>query len=149
MHYTVRKAGFTVTTNPKTFDLDLIHAYLTRSYSRRGVPREHVARAVENSLSFGLFDRKEQIGFARAVTDYTDIAYLSDVFVLESYQGQGLGHWLIECVLKCPSLQGLGKFALDTDDAQEFYRKFGFRELTECENHMQLRFQRSWYLPDG
>jgi GNAT superfamily N-acetyltransferase len=148
MHFTYRRGSFTITTNPETFDLDVIHRYLTHSYWRRGVPKEHVARAVKHSLAFGLFHDRQQIGFARVVTDYADFAYLSDVFVLESYQGQGLGYWLVDCILNCPTLQGLGKIALDTVDAQEFYRKFGFSELIHCDNHMQLRFQRPWFIPD-
>jgi len=38
------------------------------------------------------------IGFARAVTDRVTLFYLTDVYVLPEWQGQGLGNWLISCV---------------------------------------------------
>lgn len=38
------------------------------------------------------------IGFCRLVTDYVDVAYLSDVYVLKEYQGKGLAKWLLECI---------------------------------------------------
>ncbi len=39
-----------------------------------------------------------QIGLARLVTDHVTFAYLSDVYILEEYQGKGLGTWLLGCV---------------------------------------------------
>ena len=38
------------------------------------------------------------IGFARVMTDHVTVAYLTDVYVLPEWQGEGLGKWLIECV---------------------------------------------------
>ena len=40
----------------------------------------------------------KQIGLARLITDYVTIAYLTDVYVLEEYQGKGLGTWLLGAV---------------------------------------------------
>jgi GNAT superfamily N-acetyltransferase len=140
--------NFTITTDPERLNVDVIHAYLTRSYWKRGVPKEHVYRSIKHSLNFGLFDRDIQIGFARVITDYTDYAYLCDVFILEVYQGQGLGRWLLERVLAHPELQGLGNFTLATRDAQPFYQKFGFQEIDRPEFHMQIRQQRPWFKPD-
>jgi GNAT superfamily N-acetyltransferase len=148
MYHHYRKDNFTITTDPAALDLDVIHGYLTRSYWRRGVPKEHVARAVQHSLNFGLFDGDQQIGFARVVTDYADFAYLCDVFILESYQGQGLGQWLIETVLAHPDLQGLGRFTLDTRDAQDFYRRLGFKELENPQTHMLISTRRPWFKPE-
>ena len=119
----------------------------TRSYWKRGVPKEHVRRSIEHSLNFGLFEGDDQIGFARIVTDYTDYAYLCDVFILEAYQGQGLGQWLMESVLAHPNLQSLGHFTLDTRNAQEFYRKFGFQEI-DPKSTMRIRRQRPWFIPN-
>jgi hypothetical protein len=47
-----------------------IHAFLTRSWWAEGIPREAVARAVPNSLCFGVFDGEKQIGFARVISDF-------------------------------------------------------------------------------
>ncbi|KAK4948565.1 hypothetical protein LTR10_012569 [Elasticomyces elasticus] len=38
------------------------------------------------------------IGFARAITDRITFFYLTDVYVLPEWQGQGLGKWLVSCV---------------------------------------------------
>ncbi|CZT46132.1 uncharacterized protein RSE6_06522 [Rhynchosporium secalis] len=39
-----------------------------------------------------------QIGLARLITDHVSFAYLTDVYILEQYQGQRLGEFLIKCV---------------------------------------------------
>lgn len=38
------------------------------------------------------------IGFARLITDRVTFAWLTDVYTLPEWQGQGLGKWLISCV---------------------------------------------------
>lgn len=38
------------------------------------------------------------LGFARLIADHVSLAFLTDVYVLPSHQGQGLGDWLISCV---------------------------------------------------
>jgi GNAT superfamily N-acetyltransferase len=43
-----------------------------------------------------------QIGFARVVSDGARIAWLSDVFVLASERGQGLGTWLVGTAMADP-----------------------------------------------
>ena len=50
------------------------------------------------STSHSSTDNLRQIGLARVITDHTTMAYLTDVYVIEEEQGQGLGKWLIECV---------------------------------------------------
>ncbi len=113
-----RRGEFVVTTDRERLDLDTIHSFLTDCYWARGIPREIVARSIENSLCFGVYDRKKQVGFARVITDYATYAYIGDVFVLDSYRGRGLGKWLMECVMRNPQLQGLRRWSLVTGDAQ-------------------------------
>lgn len=129
---------FTVTTDPSTFDVEAIHAYLTRSYWAAGISLEVVERAIRNSLSFGLFEESEQIGFARVITDRATYGYLADVYVLEDYRGHGLAVWLIECICAHPDLQGLRRFALATRDAHGLYAKFGFQPLGDPSKHMEI-----------
>lgn len=38
------------------------------------------------------------IGFARVITDYVTMAYLTDVYILPEHQGKGLGKWMMECL---------------------------------------------------
>jgi GNAT superfamily N-acetyltransferase len=88
--------------------------------------REVLARAITNSVSFGLFDQELLIGLGRVVTDLATYAYWTDVVVAERYRGQGLGRWLSECMLAHPSLQGLRRVALLTRDAEALYSSVGF-----------------------
>jgi GNAT superfamily N-acetyltransferase len=136
-----RRGAFTVSTDPARLDLDVVHGYLTRSYWAEGVPRDVVARSIAGALCFGLYDGREplgaQVGFARVITDRATYAYLADVFVLESHRGQGLGVWMMECVMTHPSLQGLRRWSLVTRDAHELYRRFGFTALAAPERYME------------
>jgi len=107
-------------------DLDAIHAYLTRSYWSEGISKELVSKAMAGSLCFGLFDAGRQVGFARVVTDRATYAYLCDVYVLEYYQGRGLGTWMMRELMTHPDLQGLRRWGLVTRDAHRLYEKLGF-----------------------
>lgn len=150
MYDSFEKGVFLVTNDPARLDIDTISSFLSKSYWSRGVPRELVERSIENSVCFGLYERDRQIGYVRVVTDHTHMAHLCDIFVLESHQGQGLGRWLVECVLASPLFDGLRTISLATADAQDFYRKLGFREIERPENQMQILRERDWFEPgDG
>jgi GNAT superfamily N-acetyltransferase len=70
-------------------------------------PLKAIETMIANSCTLGLYKSKSsdasqeaeriQIGFARLITDYVTIAYLTDVFILPENQGSGLGQWLISC----------------------------------------------------
>jgi GNAT superfamily N-acetyltransferase len=138
-HFSTTRDGLTIATDPSLLDLDTIHDYLAhRSYWAAGIPRDTLEQAIRNSLCFGVFNGEEQIGFARAITDRATYAYLADVFILEEYQGRGIGRWLISCILAHPELQGLRRFALRTRDAHELYRQFGFHADRHPENSMEI-----------
>jgi GNAT superfamily N-acetyltransferase len=120
--------GYVISTDPARLDVDVIHAFLTRSYWAHGRSRERVAESIASSLPFALFRGVEQIGFARVVTDHVVIAFLADVFVLQEHRGRGLGQWLVEVVTSVPELAGVRRWLLGTRDAHELYRRFGFSE---------------------
>lgn len=135
-----RRGVYVISTGKSRLDFGVVHGFLSGSYWAAGVSKRNVRRRVENSLCFGLYLGEEQVGFARVVTDYAASAYLADVFVLEAHRGQGLGRWLVRCVLSHPELGGLG-WRLATEDAQDFYRSFGFTGLQRPENQMERRPQ--------
>jgi GNAT superfamily N-acetyltransferase len=133
------REGFTVSTDPARIDARAVHAYLSEeSYWARGVPFDVVERSLQHSLCFGLYDADTQIGLARVITDHATFAYLCDVYVATSHQGNGLGKWLMECVMEYPSLQRLRRFMLRTKDAHGLYRRYGFTETTEPERWLEL-----------
>jgi GNAT superfamily N-acetyltransferase len=121
----------TISTDRERQDVDAIHAYLTRSYWAAGISKARVAKSLDESLCFGLFDGARQIGFARVVTDSATFAYLADVYVLEGYRGRGLGKRLVEAVCAHPDLSDLRRFVLWTRDAHGLYEQFGFQRLGE------------------
>jgi GNAT superfamily N-acetyltransferase len=56
---------------------------------------------------------------------------MCDVFYPGGYQGQGLGKWLLECIIRHPDLQGLRRMMLATRDAHTLYSTYGdFTPLT-------------------
>jgi GNAT superfamily N-acetyltransferase len=122
------RGEYTISTDPTRLDLGVVHGYLVRSYWAEGIPRDVMERSIAHSLSFGLYERAAQVGFARVLTDWAVFAQLMDVFVLERCRGRGLGVWLVEVATTLPELAGLRRFMLGTNDAHELYRRFGFHE---------------------
>ena len=86
--------------------------------------------AFSHSL-FRCFARDEGrlVGAGRALADGVDCAYLCDIAVLPSHQGQGLGKAIIARLLE--RAQGHRKIILYAVPGKEpFYRKLGFRRMT-------------------
>jgi clan AA aspartic protease len=137
--YRVRDGDYVVSTDRALLDIDAVHAYLSReSYWAAGISREQVQTAIDHSLPFGLYHHRQQIGFARAITDFATFAYLADVFVLEQHRGRGLGKLLLRAVLGHPRLQRLRRWMLGTRDAHGLYAQFGFIPLDEPQRWMEL-----------
>ncbi len=139
-----RKNGFVISTDRERLDLDVIHGFLTESYWCKGIPREVVARSIENALCFGIYKQSQQVGFARVISDYATYAYIGDVFVVEAHRGQGLAKWVMECIMQHPQLQGLRRWSLVTGDAHGLYSQFGFTPLQAPERWMEIH-QRDVY----
>lgn len=133
-----QKEEFSITTDKTKLQVERIYAYLSRSYWATGRSKEIVERSIQHSLCFGLFHINEQIGFARVITDYATFAYLCDVYVIEEYQGKGLGKWLMSVVMSHPDLQGLRRWSLATRDAHGLYRQYGFTALKSPEKWMEI-----------
>jgi len=127
---------FTISTDPARLDIDAIADMLTRAYWAKGRTRDIIARYVQHSLAFGVYDGYRQIGLARVVSDYTTFAWLCDVFIHEDYRGHGIGKWLIETVHSHPDLQGLRRWMLATRDAHGLYEQFGWTLIDHPERWM-------------
>jgi GNAT superfamily N-acetyltransferase len=126
-----QKHTFRVTDDREAIDMSTVVTYLHTTYWANDRPESMIRRSWQNSaIVFGLFDGAKLIGFARVISDLTIVGYLADVFVDESYRGQGLGSWLLECIFSHPELDGL-RWVLHTRDMHALYRKFGFIEPRE------------------
>jgi len=135
---TWRRDEYEISTDVSRLDLDIIHDYLSdRSYWATGRSREIVKRSIENSLSFGIFKDREQVGFARVVTDYATFAWIADLFILPEHRGRGLSKWLMEIMITHPQLQGFRRWVLSTKDAHRLYERFGFTRLYRPERWME------------
>ena len=124
-----RRDDYVLTDDKSQLDLDAVCAWLRATYWAANRPREVIAKSIEHSACFGLFHGGKQVGFARAVTDYSTFAYLCDVIVAPEHRGRGLGKWMIECVLTHPAMQTSTQ-CLRTRDAHALYERHGF-ERTE------------------
>lgn len=137
--FTQCKDNFCISTDKSLLDLDSIHTFLsTQAYWSLNIPRATVARSIENSLCFGVYDGSRQVGFARIISDFATIAYLGDVYILEEFRGQGLSKWLMETIMVHPNLQGLRRWILLTGDAHGLYRQFGWKDIADPIRWMEI-----------
>jgi GNAT superfamily N-acetyltransferase len=112
----------------KTEDMDLqaIFNYIGSSYWGNTRTIEEQEIVIQNSMNFGLFHNENQIAYSRVMTDKVFFAYLLDVYVIEEFQGRGLGKLLMDKVLSFPSIKNVDKWMLATKDAHGLYEQFGF-----------------------
>lgn len=127
-----------ISTDRSRLDVPLIHGFLSRTDWARDVPREVVERSIANSLCFGAFQGREQVGFARVVTDFVCLAYVADVFVMPAHRGRGVARLLMQAILDHPELRQVRRLLLATQDAHGLYAKFGFEPLAHPDHFMTI-----------
>jgi ribosomal protein S18 acetylase RimI-like enzyme len=133
-----RREGYFVSTDRGRLDLEAVLTMLRATHWGGDLTSESLGRAADNSLCFGLYNGTLQLGFARVITDLATYGYLTDVVIDQSFRGQGLGEWLVECVLAHPDLQRLRRLALVTRDSPELYARFGFVPGAGSQGYMEL-----------
>ncbi|MEA4913980.1 MAG: GNAT family N-acetyltransferase [Christensenella sp.] len=116
---------FLISDDKNLLQLERIYELLHGTYWAKERSRETIARAIENSLCFGVYIDGLQVGFARCVTDYATTFLLVDVIIDEWHRGRGLDKELVPFILSHEQLQGLTG-TLATRDAHGLYAKFGF-----------------------
>ncbi|MEL1245649.1 GNAT family N-acetyltransferase [Flavobacterium sp. DGU11] len=126
-----------ISTDKSRLNVPFIQSVLTELYWAKGRTIEEVQTTIDHCLCFGVYLDKEQIGFARIVTDYAVFAYLMDVFIVEEHRGKGYSSQLMEAMMNEPSLQKIQIWRLATTDAHFLYKKFGFTELAHPEKLME------------
>jgi GNAT superfamily N-acetyltransferase len=137
-----RRGEFIVSTDKRRLNLQVIADFLAqRSYWARGRSLDTIARSIENSLCFGVFEGSRQVGFARVVTDYATFGWIGDVFILESHRKRGLSKWLVQFMVNHPELARVRRLILATQDAHELYRRYGGFELLPQPERWMTRLQ--------
>lgn len=135
----ISENGFIFSDKKEFLDIEAIHHYLsTESYWAKNIPFDIVKRSIEHSLCFGIYKGHEQVGFARWITDKATFAWLSDVYIKESYRGLGLSKKLMSFMIFHPDLQGLRRYQLATLDAHGLYEQFGFSVIENPERLMGI-----------
>ncbi|KAK9235762.1 hypothetical protein V1525DRAFT_253257 [Lipomyces kononenkoae] len=147
--------GFIISTDTNLLSISSINHAFDQDfmYWTQPVPDHVIQSIVNNSFCFGLYkvvhntindhvnsenniaketsqafrpEELNQIGFARLITDNVTFAYLTDLYVLPTYQGLGLGGWLLDCIDESLStLPYLRWFMLRTakEKSKESYEK--------------------------
>jgi N-acetylglutamate synthase-like GNAT family acetyltransferase len=134
-----RRGTLLVSTDRAKIDLDALLALMHTVQWTASMTREVLARAVEESIVFAVYDGEALVGVTRAVTDRSTYAYLTDVIVAEHRRREGLGRWMIGCVLEHRDLQTLRRIALLTAEAPWLYEKFGFTPGSGRSAYMEIK----------
>lgn len=119
------RGSFVLSDDRDRIDTTRTYDLLQATYWGVRRPRGVVEKMIEHSLCFALFLGDAQIGFGRAVTDYTVFSWIADIVVAADYRGQGLGKWMMECIVGHPAIAET-QFVLQTRDAHSLYEKYGF-----------------------
>jgi GNAT superfamily N-acetyltransferase len=121
------RGSYRISDNNEELDLYYIVPALQETYWAASRSPEVIEESIANSLCFGLYSERRQIGFARVVTDGTTFAWICDVVVHPEFRGAGLGKWLNDCLMQHPTVASVPQMLLRTRDAHGLYEQFGFR----------------------
>ncbi|MEM9777973.1 MAG: GNAT family N-acetyltransferase [Chloroflexota bacterium] len=131
------KDDYLISTDRNKIDLPRMRDFIAETYWSKGIPLEIMQKAVDNSLTFGVYHPADGlIGCARVITDFATYHYLADVFIQDSHRGKGLGKWLMEAIMAHPDLQEFRNFNLRTGDAHGLYEKYGFETVEDPRTFM-------------
>ncbi|SFB44607.1 GNAT family N-acetyltransferase [Algoriphagus aquimarinus] len=133
-----RNQEYVISTSIDKLDRKLIYNFLCKDSGwSNGISFETVNKSIDNSLNFGVYMESQQIGYARVISDFSTIAYLGDVFILEEFRGLGLSKWLMDSIMSHKDLQNLRRWILLTSTAEWLYEKYGFTKLPNPEIYME------------
>jgi GNAT superfamily N-acetyltransferase len=120
--------GYELDDDRDRVDVDVVYDFLSaEAYWVPGRSRETIERLVrESSRVIGIYAGDEAlVGFARVMSDWSNMAWLGDVFVMSEHRGRGLGTELVREAIEHPASSGCYWY-LNTRDAQGLYERFGF-----------------------
>src|SRR2546427_13091661 len=98
----IRRGTLCLSTDRRRLADSAVLALLRAAYWGGSLTPEVLARAIDNSICFAVFDDQTLVAFGRAVTDLAPYAYWTDVIVAEAYRRRGIGRWLSETMLAHP-----------------------------------------------
>lgn len=122
--------GYIFSRDKRLLSLDRVGELLSRTYWAGGRSKDKIQTSIDNSICFGIYKDGYQVGFARAVTDYATVYWLSDVVIDEAHRGRGLAKVLIKYITETEELRDM-RGTLITRDAHGLYEQFGFERDSE------------------
>jgi GNAT superfamily N-acetyltransferase len=120
--------GYEIDDDRDRVDVDVVFEFLRdEAYWVRGRSRETIGRLVrESTRVIAAYDPGgELVGFARVMSDGSNMAWLGDVFVLPEHRRRGLGTELAREAVSHPDHRDC-LWYLNTRDAHDMYSKLGF-----------------------
>ena len=128
-----------ISTDKKLLNKEFVYEYLSKtSYWAKGRSKRRIFKAIDGSLCFGVYLKDHTpIGFGRVVTDYAVFAWIMDVFISPEHQNKGYGKKLMSKITNHPQLQTVSRWGLNTLDAHDLYRKYGFGKIKEADIYME------------
>ena len=131
--------GYTISADKSRIDAEYVHRYLSeQSYWAKGIPLQTVITSIQHAYCAGVYKGKQQVGFGRLITDYATFGYLADVFIDRSHRGQKLGKALVGFILAPQMTSGFRRLMLNTKDAHDLYKEYGFTGLRDSRICMEI-----------
>ena len=127
-----------ISSKKRKLNIDFIHTFISKSYWAKGRTLETMKTCIDNSLNFGVYLNKKQIGYARVATDYGQFAYIMDLFISEKHRGNGYSKKLMEAIMNSEKLKTINVWRLATHDAYKLYKQFGFKPIKDPKKLMEL-----------
>jgi len=123
----IKYKNFIISDDKSLIQIDRVYELLKSAYwAQNWITREIVALSVDNSFCFGVYKNEVLIGFARCITDFSTMYYLTDVVIDENFRGQGLGKALTKIITDHEMFSHL-LGVIETKDAHALYEKYGFK----------------------
>ncbi len=122
--------GYQIVSDADQIGLDEVVRLLRTTYWANQRSAEQIERSMRNSSCFGIYldGEKKLAGFARVISDYATMYYLSDVVIDPEHRHAGLGKALVSHIVSLPEYAGL-RGILVTRDAHALYGKYGFETV--------------------
>lgn len=100
-----RDGDFELDDDRARLDMERIVSWLKASYWAGSQPESAIRHSWDAAgVVLGLYGADGLIGCARAVTDFTRFAYLSDVYVEPVFRGREFGRWLVQTMIEHPEI---------------------------------------------
>jgi hypothetical protein len=132
--------AITISADKNKVDVVFVHDFLSKlTYWAKGRTMEEVKTTIQFSEVFSVFKNNKQIGFARVTTDYVALAYLADVFIVETERNNGYSKQLLDFIFNHDPLKKVSMWRLMSTDARGLYAKYGFTPLAHPEKMMEWK----------